>query len=66
MELIDAFIYTQFREGGNKILDGLWAFRQHWEKKSHRIDYRRLFLHTVCLWKSAMEGGKKILFKPQL
>lgn len=43
MELIDAFIYTKFREGGNIILVGLWAFRQYWEGgKSHCMDYRRL------------------------
>lgn len=49
MELIDAFIYTQLRESGNIIQDGLWAFRQYWlEKKSHCMDCGRLFMRTVC------------------
>lgn len=69
MELIDAFIYTQFREGGNIILDGLWAFIQHLGGgKSHCMDYGRLFVHSLSqhLWKSAMGVGGRILFEPQL
>lgn len=69
MELIDAFIYTQLRESGNIIQDGLWAFRQYWlEKKSHCMDRGRLFMRTVChsICGNLPQMGKKILFKPPL
>lgn len=65
MELIDAFIYTQLRESGNIIQDGLWAFRQYWleEKKSLHGLWKAVYAHSLSqhLWKSAMEGKKSYL-----
>lgn len=66
MELIDAFIYTQLRESGNIIQDGLWAFRQYWlETESHCMDRGRLFMHTVChsICGNLPQRGKKSYLK---